>query len=60
MRAAGSLAVEEHAEGNRVSRFGREHKMRIARVEAEGDATAGLVEHDALTPDRPLPGKGLL
>ena len=32
--------------------------MRVARLEAVGDASAGLVEHDALTPDRPLSGEG--
>jgi hypothetical protein len=31
--------------------------MRVARVEAAGDAPAGLVEHDLLTPDRPLAGE---
>ena len=31
--------------------------MRVARVEAEGDAPAGLVEHDVLGPDRPLAGE---
>ena len=32
--------------------------MRVARVEPVGDAPAGLVEHDVLTPDRPLAGEG--
>ena len=32
--------------------------MRVARVEPEGDAPAGLVEHDVLRPDRPLAGEG--
>ena len=32
--------------------------MRVARVEAVGDAAAGLVEHDVLAPDRPLAGEG--
>ena len=27
--------------------------MRVARLEPVGDAPAGLVEHDFLTPDRP-------
>src|SRR5690242_21964769 len=31
--------------------------MRIARVEAEGDAPAGLSEHDALRPNCPLAGE---
>ena len=32
--------------------------MGVARVEAEGDAPAGLVEHDVLAPDRPLAVEG--
>src|SRR3954453_10306484 len=32
--------------------------MRVARVEAVGDAPFGLVEHDLLAPDRPLTGEG--
>lgn len=32
--------------------------MRVARVETEGDAPAGLLGHDMLTPDRPLAGEG--
>src|SRR6185312_9783602 len=36
----------------------REHEMRVAGVEAVRDATAGPVEYDALTPDRPLAGEG--
>jgi hypothetical protein len=31
--------------------------MRVARVEAVGDAPAGLVEYGALAPDRPLAGE---
>ena len=31
--------------------------MRVARVEAEGDTPAGLVERDILPPDRPLAGQ---
>ncbi len=31
--------------------------MRVARVEAERDASAGLVEQHVLTPDRPLAGE---
>jgi hypothetical protein len=31
--------------------------MRVARVEAAGDAAAGLVEHDVLGLDRPLTGQ---
>src|SRR4051812_4180006 len=31
--------------------------MRVARVEPEGDAPAGLVEHRMLAPDRPLAGQ---
>ena len=31
--------------------------MRVAGVEPEGDAAAGLVEHDVLRPDRPLAGQ---
>ena len=30
------------------SRSGVEHEMRVARVEPEGDAPAGLLEHDVL------------
>ena len=43
VRRAGSLAVEEHAEGNRLARSGGQHEVRVARVEPEGDAPAGLV-----------------
>jgi hypothetical protein len=50
VRGAGSLAVEEHAEGDRASLSGREHEMRVARVEAEADAPPGLPEHDMLRP----------
>ncbi len=32
--------------------------MRVARVEAVGDASAGLVEDDVLAPDCPLAGEG--
>ena len=32
--------------------------MRVAGVEAVGDAPAGLVEHDIPTSDRPLAGEG--
>ena len=31
--------------------------MRVARLEPEGDAPAGLVEHDRLGPDGPLAGE---
>jgi hypothetical protein len=31
--------------------------MRITGVEPVGDAPAGLVEHDTLTPDRPPAGE---
>ena len=31
--------------------------MRVARVEPEGDAPAGLVERDVLGSDRPLAGE---
>src|SRR4051794_13328122 len=34
--------------------------MRVACVEAVGDAPSRLVEHDALVPDRPLAGEGPL
>jgi hypothetical protein len=32
--------------------------MRVAGAEPVGDGSAGLVEHDTLTPDRPLSGEG--
>src|SRR4051794_8447408 len=32
--------------------------MRVARVEAVGDAPTGPVQRDVLTPDRPLAGEG--
>src|SRR5213080_606140 len=32
--------------------------MRVARVEAVGDAPVGLVKYDLLAPDRPLTGEG--
>ena len=31
--------------------------MRVTRVEAIGDAPAGLLEHDMFTTDRPLAGE---
>ena len=31
--------------------------MRVARVEPEGDAAAGLVEDDVFAPDRPVAGE---
>ena len=34
--------------------------MRVAGVEPEGDAPAGLLEHDVLAPDRPLAAEGPL
>src|SRR3954466_3736413 len=54
VRRARSLAVEEHAERDRVPRFAVQHEVRVARVEAVGDASARLVEHDLLAPGRPL------
>lgn len=32
--------------------------MSVARVEPEGDASTGLLEHYILTPDRPRAGEG--
>src|SRR6516162_7547681 len=58
VRGAGSLAVDQHAEGNRRVRSGRQYEMRVARVEAVGDAPAVPVEHNILPPDRPLAGEG--
>src|SRR6516165_2473851 len=55
---AGSLAVDKHAEANRRVRSGRQYEMRVARVEAVGDAPTGPVEHNILAPDRPLAGEG--
>jgi hypothetical protein len=57
-RWAGSLAVEEHAKGDRLRCSSREHKVRVARVGPEGDASLCLVENDVLGPDRPLGGEG--
>src|ERR671916_2907875 len=57
-RWAGSLAVEEHAKGDRLRCSSREHEVRVARVEPEGDAPVRLVENDVLGPDRPLAGEG--
>src|SRR5918998_3081890 len=57
-RRAGSLAVEGYAEGDRLRCSSRKHEVGVTRVEAEGDAPAGLVENDGLGPDRPLAGKG--
>jgi len=51
------LVDGEHAEGNRLARSGREHELRVAPVETDGDASPGPVEHDTLTPDRPLAGE---
>ena len=31
--------------------------MRVAGVEPEGDAAAGLIKDDVLAPDRPLTGE---
>src|SRR6185369_3775301 len=47
-------------ERNRLVRPGREHEVRVARVEAEGDAAVRLLEHDALALDRPVAGEGPL
>src|SRR5215207_1859840 len=58
MRRARGLAVEAHAEGNWFSRSGRQHEMRVASVEPEGDGPASLVEHDVLGSRRPLAGEG--
>src|SRR4051812_7536668 len=53
VRRARSLAVEAHAEGNRLSCFRRQDEMRVTGVEAVGDAPAGLGERDVLTRNRP-------
>src|SRR5687768_17149040 len=57
-RGPGSLAVEGYAKRNRLRCSSREHEVRVARVEPEGDAPAGVVENHGLGPDRPLAGKG--
>src|SRR4051794_26156656 len=57
VRAARRLAVDEHAEGDRLSRRVIEHEVRVASVEAVGDAPAGLFEDGVLAPDRPLAGQ---
>src|SRR4051812_34974360 len=54
MRRPRGLAVETDAERDRGASSGREHEVRVARVEAERDAAAGLPEHDALGTARPL------
>jgi hypothetical protein len=54
---ARSLAVEQDAEGDRRARPGEEDEMRVAGVEAVGDAPAGVVERDLLAADRPLAGQ---
>src|SRR6185312_7339950 len=46
VRRAQRLAVQRHAEGDRIVLPGGHHEVRVARVEAEADAAAGLVEHD--------------
>src|SRR4051812_16833639 len=38
VRGAGSLSVDRHAEGDRLPCSWREHEMRVACVEAVGDA----------------------
>jgi hypothetical protein len=57
MRWAGHFAVEQHAEGDRLSHRRGKHEMRVARVEPAGDAAAGLREHGPLAADRPFAGK---
>src|SRR6185312_1585683 len=57
VRRAQRLAVEEHAEGDRIVLPGRHHEVRVARVEAEADAAARLVEHDGLALGGPLPAE---
>src|SRR3954447_4576728 len=52
------LAVEEHAEGDRLAGSGGQHEVGIASGEAEGDAAAGPAEHGVLALDRPLAGEG--
>ena len=54
VRRARRRAVEEHAEGNLVVCPRREDEMRVARVEAEGDAAVGSVEQDLLGADPPF------
>lgn len=43
VRAAGRLAIQEHAEGDRVPTSGGQHEVRVACVEPEGDAAASPV-----------------
>src|SRR5262245_35838528 len=56
-RGRGVLAFEIDC-WNRASRSGRQDEMRVAGVESVGDAPADPVQHDILTPDRPLAGEG--
>ena len=57
MRAARSLAIKQHAEGNRFPRTRRQHKMCVARAEAVGDAPSRTVEHHIFPRDGPVSGE---
>lgn len=57
MRRAWIRPVREHAEGNRLSRTGCQHHVRVTRVEPEGDAPASQRKYDVLAPDNPLAGE---
>ena len=56
-RARG-LAVEEDAEGDRLARPRAEHEVGVARVEALGDASVGLVGYDEASASDPPGGRG--
>src|SRR5439155_13383143 len=57
VRTARSVAVEQDTERDRLTRVARENEMRVARVEAEGDAAVRPFKRDLLRAGRPLAGE---
>src|SRR3954447_3409623 len=58
VRAARSLAVEEHAKGDRLVSSGREHEMRVPGRGTARDAPAGLLERDTFRLECPCAREG--
>src|ERR1035438_2545599 len=57
--SARRLTIEEHAKSNRSSARCRSHdEMQVTRVKTVRDPPFGLVQHNGLLPQRPIPRKG--